>query len=246
MTTFVYDMYGTLTNEAVRCTRGALAAWQGQETTNVVSRYYDSFGRNAGYAFNGVRQSTLAYDLATGRHASMLANGSDTPFTWSYLPGSDLKSTLSYPNGLTASWQYDANGQLLQVCNASPTNIISQYDYTYDAAGRRTEIARSGSAMSETRADIYGYNIRNELISAAKAVGGDDHGAPQSRTFTTEYAYQYDDIGNRITSIDLGTNRTYVANSLNQYTMVGRDAPIAPQVEFERLSRNMTMTAIKP
>ena len=37
---------------------------------------------------------------------------------------------------LTASWTYDANNQLLQVCNATPTNVISQYDYTYDAAGR--------------------------------------------------------------------------------------------------------------
>ena len=37
---------------------------------------------------------------------------------------------------------------------------------------------------------------------------------------TTEYAYQYDDIGNRITSTDLGTNRTYTANGLNQYTLI--------------------------
>ena len=35
-----------------------------------------------------------------------------------------------------------------------------------------------------------------------------------------EYAYQYDDIGNRITSTDLGTNRTYTANGLNQYTLI--------------------------
>ena len=37
---------------------------------------------------------------------------------------------------------------------------------------------------------------------------------------TEEYAYQYDDIGNRITSLDLGTNHTYTANSLNQYTQI--------------------------
>ena len=66
----------------------------------------------------------------------------------------------------------------------------------------------------------YGCNIRNELISAAKSVGGDDPGAPQSPTSTTEYAYQYDDIGNRITSFDLGTNRTYTANNLNQYSLI--------------------------
>ena len=82
-------------------------------------------------------------------------------------------------------------------------NVISQYDYTYDAAGRRIEIARFGSVMSESRTDSYGYNIRNELTSASK-LGGT----------MPEYAYNYDDIGNRITSTDLGTNRTYIANNL--------------------------------
>ena len=57
-----------------------------------------SVGRSLGYALNGVRQSTLAYDHATGRLATMLANGCDTPFTWNYLAGSDLKSSLAYPN----------------------------------------------------------------------------------------------------------------------------------------------------
>ena len=158
------------------------------------------------------RQTTIGYDAATGRTATMLANGSNVPFTWSYLPGSDLKSSLAYPNGLTASWTYDANGQLLQVRNATPTEVISQYDYTYDAAGRRVEIARSGTAMSESRTDAYGYNVRNELTSATKT------GGPQSPA--AEYAYQYDDIGNRITSTDLTTNRTYTANSLNQYSAI--------------------------
>ena len=168
------------------------------------------------------RQTTFGYDAATGRIATMLANGSNVPFTWSYLPGSDLKSSLAYPNGLTASWTYDANGQLLQVRNAvvatapspSETEVISQYDYAYDAAGRRIEIARSGTAMSESRTDAYSYNTRNELTSATKM------GGPASVPATLEYAYQYDDIGNRITSTDLGTNRTYTANSLNQYSAI--------------------------
>ncbi|MBR6417306.1 MAG: RHS repeat-associated core domain-containing protein [Bacteroidales bacterium] len=100
--------------------------------------------------------------------------------------------------------------QLSILRNATPTDVISQYDYTYDAAGRRIEIARSGTAMSESRTDAYGYNVRNELTSATKT------GGPAS----PEYAYQYDDIGNRITSTDLTTNRTYTANSLNQYTLI--------------------------
>ena len=35
----------------------------------------------------------------------------------------------------------------------------------------RTEIARSGTAMSESRTDAYGYNVRNELTSATKLGG---------------------------------------------------------------------------
>ena len=102
--------------------------------------------------------------------------------------------------------------QLSILRNATPTDVISQYDYTYDAAGRRIEIARSGTAMSESRTDAYGYNVRNELTSATKT------GGPQSPA--AEYAYQYDDIGNRITSTDITTNRTYTANSLNQYSAI--------------------------
>ena len=200
VTTFAYDDFGAVTNETVVGVAG----------TNTIERYYDSVGRSLGHGLNGVRQSTLAYDPATGRLASMLAAGSDTPFMWNYLPGSDIKSSLAYPNGLTASWQYDANNQLLQVRNAFPTNTISQYDYVYDAAGRRVQISRSGSAMSENRTDVYGYNERGELISAAK----------NAESAEIEYAYEYDDIGNRMTSFDLGTNRTYIANNLNQYTQI--------------------------
>ena len=74
--------------------------------------------------------------------------------------------------------------------------------------GRRAAITRSGSMMSETRTDHYYYNDRNELTNAVKNVT------------LNEYAYQYDDIGNRLSSLDLGTNRTYVANALNQYTNI--------------------------
>ncbi|MBQ8114015.1 MAG: hypothetical protein IJ146_12515 [Kiritimatiellae bacterium] len=103
VTTFRYDDSGSLTNETVIGAAGE----------NTIIRHWDSFGRTAGYTLNNVRQTTIGYDAATGRIATMLTNGSNVPFTWSYLPGSDLKSSLAYPNGLTASWTYDANDQLL-------------------------------------------------------------------------------------------------------------------------------------
>ena len=83
-TTFAYDTFGSLTNETV----GGVAG------TNMIERFYDSFGRDAGYALNGVRQSTLGYNPATGRLATMLAARSETPFTWNYLAASSPSACL--------------------------------------------------------------------------------------------------------------------------------------------------------
>ena len=139
VTTFAYDAFGEITNETV----------VGVSGTNTIERYWDAFGRTAGYVLNGTRQTTIGYDPVTARIESMLTAGSTNEFRWTYLQGSDLKSSLAYPNGLTASWQYDANAQLLQVCNATSTNVISQYDYVYDAAGRRIEMSKSGTAFAQ-------------------------------------------------------------------------------------------------
>ncbi len=49
--------------------------------------------------------------------------------------------------------------------------------------------ARFGTRMTETRTDAYGYNDRNELTNAVK------------NATLNEYDYQYDEIGNRISSI---------------------------------------------
>lgn len=62
------------------------------------------------------------------------------------------------------------------------------------------------------------YNRRSEL--AAAQIG------------TNDYGYAYDTIGNRVLSSVNATTYTYTANNLNQYTQVGRDAPIAPPVAF--------------
>lgn len=119
-----------------------------------------------------------------------------------------------YPNVLTASWAYDANGQLLQVKNAFPTNTISQYDYVYDAAGRRINVSKSGSAFDHGDTISYGYNARSELTNAVAAIDSD-----------YRYAYDFDDIGNRETSSERGTNSVYAANNLNQYTAVDDFTP---------------------
>ena len=214
---YAYNLYGQCTNE-----------WQNDFN---LTRYYDTLGRNTGYAVNGTRQTTIAYDtygrilsmqVASGQSNNQTIQQSNNSFIWSYLENSDLKSSLTYPNGLTASWAYDANNQLLQVRNATPTNIISQFDYTYDAAGRRIQLGKSGSAFEFDDIVSYGYNARSELTNAIAAVDAN-----------YRYSYQYDPIGNRESSSERGTNTTYAANELNQYTQIAATGEDAFVPEFD-------------
>lgn len=212
MTTFTYDAFGSLTNENII----------GVIDTNTIERYWDTYGRTVGYALNGERQTIIGYCIATGRLLTMhIGNMSgsqvlnDEPFTWSYLLGSDLKSTLVCPTDLTASWSYDANNQLLQVRNATSTNVISQYDYTYDAAGRRTACTKTGSAFAHGDEIVYAYNTRSELTNAVASVDAD-----------YRYAYQYDDIGNRIAASERGGESLYSANKLNRYIAIDEFIPV--------------------
>jgi len=52
--------------------------------------------------------------------------------------------------------------------------------------------------------------------------------------------HSYDDIGNRLSSSELGTNRTYTANSLNQYTAITAQGESAFQPIFD-LDGNQTL-----
>ena len=123
-------------------------------------------------------------DPATGRIAE--SDG----FAWDYLAGSNLKSKLTYPNEAVVTWSYEPHRDLLTaVTNAT----YSTYVYTNDLLGRR--IAKND--------EQYGYNIRNELISA------------------NDLSYAYDDVGNRTTA----EGKTYTANALNQYTQIDDFAP---------------------
>ena len=60
----------------------------------------------------------------------------------------------------------------------------------------------------------YGYSEKSELTNAVAAVDSD-----------YRYSYDFDDIGNRETSSERGTNSVYAANQLNQYTAVDDFTP---------------------
>lgn len=68
---------------------------------------------------------------------------------------------------------------------------------------------KSGIAFDQDDRIAYAYNNRSELTNAVASVDS-----------AYRYAYGFDDVGNRVTSFKRGTNRTYIANILNQYTLI--------------------------
>ncbi len=103
--------------------------------------------------------------------------------------------------------------------NKVGNTVISQYDYTVNAIGQRTDVAQTGTAFQAVRGIAWGYDSLGQVIKS-------DHSTDNA----FDRAYQYDTIGNRIEARDGVTVVTgtanYTANSLNQYTAVGSLIPV--------------------
>jgi RHS repeat-associated protein len=92
----------------------------------------------------------------------------------------------------------------------------STYNYTVNAVGQRTDVTVTGYSGGNW---IWDYDALGQVKKA------------DSPNSTFDRAYLYDDIGNRknaadgLTVIAPGTQPTYTANSLNQYTLINAAVP---------------------
>ena len=129
--------------------------------------------------------------------------------TYAYLPNSNLLASTTFANGVTAIRNYEPNRDLITSIENKKNDgtVISTYGYTNDANGRRTIMAKAGTAFATPDQISYGYNTRSEVTSATSTANA-----------AYNFAYNFDSIGNRISAIESGTNNTYIVNELNQYT----------------------------
>ena len=182
--------------------------------THVVAETRDAFGRFVGYVYskNGAAQQTVSasYEAATGRiaTASFVHGGAQKTFSYAYLAGTSLVQTLTCPNNMTETRSYEAARNLLSgIAYKRGTTLVSQRTYVRDALGR--PLTRSTARNGTTQNDAFGYNARSELTSAT--LGND------------EYAYAFDNIGNRNTASETGSALAYSTNNLNQYASIGEN-----------------------
>ena len=93
VTTFLYDSFGSLTNETVI----------GVAEINTIERYWDDFGRNTGYAHNSVRQTTIGYEPDRGR----IGMDEFDHLSWNLnAPGRALDEDGIAPNNNDMIWRY--------------------------------------------------------------------------------------------------------------------------------------------
>jgi RHS repeat-associated protein len=182
-----------------------------------ITRQYDSLGRSSGF-YVGPDLASAPYSVAygydgVGRMNSVLAlhslgdgGSSSNVANYSYLPDSDLLSEISNPqSGIHTTKSYEPHRNLIaEILNQAGTNVISRFQYSNDALGRRTQRIDNASLTN-----AFGYNTRSELTNAVMNMD--------------TFAYQYDPIGNRTLSVEGGSPATphcYTANALNQYTEI--------------------------
>jgi RHS repeat-associated protein len=116
----------------------------------------------------------------------------------------------------------DTRGRLDAVSWANGSNaVLSGHDYTLDAMNRRTAALRQDGSKWN-----YGYNLRGEVTSAAKA---DYASVPEPGK---QYGFAFDGIGNRSSSTvsSLADNEVlrstgYTPNALNQYEEITHPSP---------------------
>ena len=183
--------------------------------THLITETRDDKGRSTGYTYakNGVVQQTVTTGYGTdGRinSAGFLHGGVAKQFGYEYLAGSHLLEQLTMPNNMTLTQSCEIQRDLLTgMAYRRGTTLVANRQYSYDPLGR--PISRTTSRQGTVMNDTFGYNTRSELTTAT--VSG------------SNYAYDYDNIGNRETATESDITTNYTANELNQYTAVGDFTP---------------------
>jgi len=165
------------------------------------------------YYLNGSRASmttpagTFNYNYDAAGRPTTFTNPFNQTTSWSYQNDYRLQTQI-LANGVTATYTYNALGQVTRLLNQVGGTTISDFSgIAYDGVGNRTSITASiPGATSLNGTTTYTYDNKNQVTQESSTrIGG----------FTDNFAY---DSGGNPTSFK-GVSRTY--NTNNQETGTG-------------------------
>jgi RHS repeat-associated protein len=161
-----------------------------------IQYFYNTGGRRSSMVDSTGFTVQYAYDAA-GR-LSQLTNGNNSLIaSYTYdAAGRLAKKTMG--NGTYTTYAYDANGNPLHLINyAAGSSVLSEFDYTYDALGRKVTMSAPSGSWA------YGYDADGEITNVT---------LPGSSV-----GYNYDADGNRLA----GSGVSYNVNNLDEDTAAG-------------------------
>lgn len=187
---------------------GRLAAVDGPWANDTITYAYDSLGRVASRAIDGVAETT-SYDPA-GR-VGTITNALGA-FTYAYDGATRRLLRSAHDDGVATEYTYYPNAQdrrLQRICNLKPDGTpLSVFDYTYDPQGRiLTWKQQQDADAAQAQLWTLGYDDADQLTSNVITQAGN----PLSTSIWT-----YDPAGNRLSETVDGVSTTARYNALNE------------------------------
>jgi len=185
----------------------------------------DPFGRTVRYSYDDLaRRGTLSTDWGIITYQSDILGRLETVTDpsggvtrYHYDPAGSCNQ-VDYPNGDVITCAYDGVGRLTEIKGVHGATVISDYDYTYDAAGNRLTTTTSAGVTS------YQYDGDYRLKKATRPGGA-----------YTEY--WYDEAGNRAKLTDttggVAKTTTYAYDLNDRLTLVTHPDATTTSYEYD-------------
>ena len=184
-----------------------------------VMRYgYDGASNLTSYQDAG---GTVAYGYNAADEVTSLTDPSNAQTTFAYDPNHRRTGT-TYPDGVVMSQVYDNSQRLTSIAakNSAGTTLSSfTYSYTNPASGKDAlldysvgeQLMTAGNGGTITATTALSYDQMNRLLDWKKTNSG-------TGALMSEFAYQYDAVGNRTSMNATGTLTTFAFNAANELT----------------------------
>jgi RHS repeat-associated protein len=203
----------------------------GHPTLELVKSYqYDSFGNITQKTVSGVgitaRTETTGYDTK-GRFPTQVTNALNQAETRQFDPRFGKVTSLTGPNNLTTTWQYDVFGRVTLEHRADGTETTTSYEFPGVGAPANAiyflKVQSTGSVPILTYTDELGREIRKETtgFNGQKIFVDKVYDEKGYLTHTSDPYFEntnplwtvneYDDIGRTVTVTQPGNRQTHTA-----------------------------------
>ena len=166
--------------------------------TSTIDYEYDAAGNRVKMVDQDAGKSL--YEWTALNQLKTLTNPQNQQTSFSYNEMGNLDSVV-YANGIRIEYSFDKMNHLERIENKSTSGqVLSNYDYTYDPAGRRIKSSSNSGEIT------YIYDAANQLIEEQSYRAEDNY----------NISYNYDAGGNRVRMIKNGQVTDYSYNAYNQ------------------------------